>query len=176
MRRTGEERAIRVGQLADLDRRTLSARVSMRWGPSQHAVRWADGIVAHSTAGHGGFAPSPERNRLDSFRFARRAWFYEQDCARVAVVIALPDLFTAFEKRHVDDIFVQRLSASLGGSTRQISGAGADARQGPQPLRARQCRPLGGNFGHSAASPSGLRRMHRAIGPTAVDRTFHAGR
>ena len=102
-RRTVEEWANHVGQLADLDRRTISALVSTPWGLSQHAVRYADGIVAHSTAGHGGFSLSPERNRLVPSALRVGGGFYEEDCAWVAVVIAFPELFTEFEKRHADD-------------------------------------------------------------------------
>jgi hypothetical protein len=103
-RRTVEEWATHVAQLAELNRRTVSARTSTPWGQSQHAVLYAAGIVAHSTASHGGFALSPDRNRLVASSLRAGDGFYEEDCAWVAVAAAYPDLFTDFEKRHADDI------------------------------------------------------------------------
>ncbi len=102
--RTVEEWATHVAQLAELNRRTVSARTSTPWGQSQHAVLYAAGIVAHSTASHGGFALSPDRNRLVASSLRAGDGFYEEDCAWVAVAAAYPDLFTDFEKRHADDI------------------------------------------------------------------------
>ncbi len=103
-RRTVEEWATHVSRVANLTRRTIAARVATPWGLSQHALRYADGIVAHSTASHGGFALSTERNLLVTSALRAADGFYEEDCAWVAVVIAYPDLFTDFEKRQADDI------------------------------------------------------------------------
>ncbi|MGR9202174.1 DUF7007 domain-containing protein [Rhizobium leguminosarum] len=103
-RRTVEEWATHVAQLADLRRRTVSVRISTPWGQSQHAVLYAQGIVAHSTASHGGFALSSDRNRLVASSLRLADGFYEEDCAWVAVAAAYPDLFTDFEKRTADDI------------------------------------------------------------------------
>ncbi|MFA1677450.1 hypothetical protein ACDY97_33385 [Rhizobium mongolense] len=55
-RRTVEEWADHQRQLVLLGRRSIAARASTPWGLSQHAVAYADGVVAHSTASHGGFA------------------------------------------------------------------------------------------------------------------------
>ncbi|MGO7758348.1 hypothetical protein ACC761_14915 [Rhizobium ruizarguesonis] len=103
-RRTVDEWATHVSQLANLNRRTVSLRISTPWGQSQHAVVYTDGIVAHSTASHGGFLLSPDRNRLVASRLRLADGCYEEDCAWVAVATAYPDLFTDFEKRHADDI------------------------------------------------------------------------
>jgi hypothetical protein len=99
-----EEWATHIGQLANLERRTIAARVSTPWGLSQHAVLYADGIVVHSTASHGGFSLTPDRNRLVPSALRAPDGFYEEDCAWVAVAIAYPDFFTDLEKRDADDI------------------------------------------------------------------------
>ncbi|MBX5206804.1 DUF7007 domain-containing protein [Rhizobium sp. NZLR11] len=103
-RRTVEEWATHVAQLADLNRRTVSVRTSTPWGQSQHAVLYAPGIVAHTTASHGGFALSPDRNRLIAPGLRTDDGFYEEDCAWVAVAATYPNLSTDFEKRQADDI------------------------------------------------------------------------
>ncbi|NTF10639.1 hypothetical protein G6L37_32095 [Agrobacterium rubi] len=103
-RRAVEEWAAHVVQLADLNRRTVSLRTSTPWGQSQHAVFYADGIIAHSTASHGGFALSPDRNRIVPATIRVPNGFYEEDCAWVAVPVTYPELFTDFEKRQADDI------------------------------------------------------------------------
>lgn len=103
-RHTVDEWATHVSQLANLNRRTVSVRISTPWGQSQHAVLYADGVVAHSTASHGGFALSPDRNRLVVSRLRVPDGFYEEDCAWVAVAEAYPEFFTDFEKRHANDI------------------------------------------------------------------------
>lgn len=46
-----------------LGRREERSRASTPWGPSQRTAVYADGVVFHSTAGHGGFLLSPDRNR-----------------------------------------------------------------------------------------------------------------
>lgn len=46
-----------------LDRHEERSMASTPWGQSQGATVYADGVVFHSTAGHGGFLLSPERNR-----------------------------------------------------------------------------------------------------------------
>ncbi|WP_156468035.1 hypothetical protein [Rhizobium sp. Leaf371] len=99
-----EEWSRHVAQLTALARRTIADSASTPWGLSQHAVLYADGIVVHSTASHGGFALSLDRNRLVPSLLRAEDGFYEEDCAWVAVAIAYPDLFTDFERRHADDI------------------------------------------------------------------------
>jgi hypothetical protein len=48
--------------LAKLNRVQTRMRVCTPWGGSQMAVIYAEGIVAHMTAGHGGFHLSADRN------------------------------------------------------------------------------------------------------------------
>jgi hypothetical protein len=70
---------------------------SSPWGRIQSVKVFADGVVFVSTAGHGGFWLSTERNRdLQSMMpfntFAGGCW-YEEDCDACLVAAAFPDLF-----------------------------------------------------------------------------------
>ncbi|MEX2697061.1 DUF7007 domain-containing protein [Rhizobium mongolense] len=102
-RRTVEEWADHQRQLVLLGRRSIAARASTPWGLSQHAVAYADGVVAHSTASHGGFALTAERNAAIPASLRTSDGHYEEDCAWAAVAVAFPELFTDFEKRHADE-------------------------------------------------------------------------
>lgn len=89
-------------ELAALQRLQTRMVCSTPWGPSQLASIYAEGIVAHMTAGHGGFRLSPERNarvipplRIDS------GW-YEEDDAWAIVALTFPDLFTRYERKLAD--------------------------------------------------------------------------
>ncbi|MFA6965694.1 hypothetical protein [Bosea sp. (in: a-proteobacteria)] len=82
-----------------LGRRDVHSRVQTPWGVSQGATVYIDGVVSHSTAGHGGFKLSAERNRkVHSLLRADGGW-YEEDCAWAIVAITFPGLFTGFERR-----------------------------------------------------------------------------
>ena len=80
-------------------------RVQMRssantpWGAAQGATVYAEGIVEYSTASHGGFHLSPERNAAVHPTLRSEGGWYEEDCGWAAVAITFPDLFTAFERR-----------------------------------------------------------------------------
>ncbi len=50
-------------ELSRLQRLQTRMVCSTPWGPSQLATIYAEGIVAHMTAGHGGFRLSAERNK-----------------------------------------------------------------------------------------------------------------
>ena len=80
---------------------TSPPRRDTRWGPSfrarpsmRKALR-----APHSTAGHGGFHLSAERNRsVHSMLRARGGW-YEEDEGWAIVAITFPNLFTSYERR-----------------------------------------------------------------------------
>lgn len=93
-----EENAVHQRQLAALGREEVFSRVCTPWGTSQGATRYAEGILFHSTAGHGGFHLTPERNA--GIHPALRAvdGYYEEDYDWAAVAQAFPDLSTDFEK------------------------------------------------------------------------------
>lgn len=73
------------------------------WGAAQASYRYGEGIVCHSTAGHGGF-------HLDECANARvhQAWrsptaFYEEDVEWSIVAVTYPNLFTTYERKCADE-------------------------------------------------------------------------
>ena len=69
------------------------------WGASQGATIYAEDIIAHSTAGHGGFKLSAERNRkIDPMLRSAGGW-YEEDAEWEIVAVTFPQFFTSFERR-----------------------------------------------------------------------------
>ncbi|MFC5423171.1 MAG: hypothetical protein DI537_20890 [Stutzerimonas stutzeri] len=82
-----------------LGRREVHSRAQTPWGISHGATVYAEGVESHSTAGHGGFKLSAERNEhVHPLLRAMDGW-YEEDCAWAIVAITFPDLFTSFERR-----------------------------------------------------------------------------
>jgi hypothetical protein len=69
------------------------------WGTSQGATVYAEGVTSHSTAGHGGFKLSAERNRKIHPMLRSANGWYEEDGEWAIVAITFPDLFTTFERR-----------------------------------------------------------------------------
>lgn len=49
-------------EVAALGRREVIVQVNTPWGPSQGATVYAEGVLFHSTASHGGFHLTPRRN------------------------------------------------------------------------------------------------------------------
>nr|WP_309402242.1 hypothetical protein [Aminobacter niigataensis]WMD00183.1 hypothetical protein RAR13_28345 [Aminobacter niigataensis] len=82
-----------------LGRREEPSRANTPWGPSQGATVYADGVIFHSTAGHGGFLLSPDRNRKVHQSIRVTGGAYEEDEAWAIVAFSFPHLFTAFERR-----------------------------------------------------------------------------
>ena len=82
-----------------LGRREIRSSANTPWGPSQGATVYAEGVTAHSTAGHGGFHLSPARNCKVHAILRARDGFYEEDEAWVIVAFTFPNLFTGFERR-----------------------------------------------------------------------------
>ena len=61
------EKAEHVREKNALGRREIQSRAYTPWGPSQGATVFAEGVDCHSTAGHGGFHLSVDRNaKVDS--------------------------------------------------------------------------------------------------------------
>lgn len=84
--------------LAALNRVQTRMSASTPWGGSQMAVIYAEGVVAHSTAGHGGFHLSTDRNAKVLPLLRKDIAWYEEDCEWAIVAISFPDLFTAHER------------------------------------------------------------------------------
>jgi hypothetical protein len=82
-----------------LGRVEMYSRARTPWGASQGATLYAEGIEQHSTAGHGGFKLSAERNRKVHPTLRSRGGWYEEDAEWAIVAITFPHLFTAFERR-----------------------------------------------------------------------------
>lgn len=93
------EQAEHSGELARLSRTTVRIRCNTPWGRSQGATIYAEGVVAHTTAGHGGFKLSGNRNAQVHPMLRSQDGWYEEDSAWAAVAVAFPDLFTGFEQR-----------------------------------------------------------------------------
>lgn len=82
-----------------LGRREIRSTASTPWGPSQGSTVFAEGVICHSTAGHGGFHLSAERNAKVHPLLRAADGFYEEDECWAIVAITFPHLFTAFERR-----------------------------------------------------------------------------
>lgn len=85
-----------------LGRREIRGGANTPWGVSQGATVYAEGVTAHSTAGHGGFKLSAERNRQVHPTLRVTGGWYEEDAEWAIVAITFPHLFTAFERRGAD--------------------------------------------------------------------------
>jgi hypothetical protein len=82
-----------------LGRKDIYTRVQTPWGISQSGTVYAEGVESYSTAGHGGFKLSAERNRKVHHLLRSAGGWYEEDCAWAIVAITFSDLFTGFERR-----------------------------------------------------------------------------
>jgi hypothetical protein len=98
-----QEQAEHQAEKAALGRMEFRAHASTPWGPSQGAVRYGEGVVFHSTSGHGGFHLSAERNAKVHPLLRHGGGWYEEDAAWAAVATAWPDLFTGLEQRQADE-------------------------------------------------------------------------
>ncbi|MCM2443064.1 hypothetical protein HGO34_25515 [Agrobacterium vitis] len=96
------ERAVHEAELRTLDRPTIQAGASTLWGVAQVSRRYADGIVLHSTASHGGFHLAENANAIVHALYRNDDGFYEEDCEWAKVAHAFPQLFTAYERRLAD--------------------------------------------------------------------------
>lgn len=85
-----------------LARREIRSTASTPWGPSQGATIFAEGVVCHSTAGHGGFHLSAQRNQKVHASLRLSDGWYEEDTAWATVALTFPDLFTTYERRLAD--------------------------------------------------------------------------
>jgi hypothetical protein len=86
-------------ELQRLARQTMRVHCSTPWGPSQGATLYAEGIAYHSTASHGGFKLSAERNRKVHPTLRSEGGWYQEDAAWAIVAITFPHLFTSYERR-----------------------------------------------------------------------------
>lgn len=94
--------ALHVRQRNALGRIDTILRVSTPWGMSQSATIYAEGIVFHSTAGHGGFKLGRARNAAMPSALRLSGGWYEEDAEWALVPTGFPDLFTNREQAIAD--------------------------------------------------------------------------
>lgn len=93
------ERAQHHRERLALGRRDIPGGAHTPWGPSQGGTIYAEGLTAHSTAGHGGFKLSASRNHKVFSKLRSVGGWYEEDAEWAIVAITFPHLFTACERR-----------------------------------------------------------------------------
>ncbi len=85
-----------------LGRREVRCHANTPWGPSQGATVFGERVVCHSTAAHGGFHLSADRNAKVDRGLRRQGGWYEEDAEWAIVALTLPHLFTSFERRSAE--------------------------------------------------------------------------
>jgi hypothetical protein len=90
-------------ELAGLDRREITPLASTPWGVAQCSDIYAEGVVFHATASHGGFHIDEERNAIVAPAYRNSGGWYEEDCEWAKVAASFPHLFTAYERRCADE-------------------------------------------------------------------------
>ncbi|CAH0496414.1 hypothetical protein [Novosphingobium sp. CECT 9465] len=89
-------------QLSRLSRPRLTTSCRTPWGATQQATVYAEGIVFHATASHGGFKLSRARlAQIDPLLRVENGW-YEEDVEWAKVEAAFPDLFSDRENASAD--------------------------------------------------------------------------
>ncbi|NKL59491.1 DUF7007 domain-containing protein [Rhizobium leguminosarum] len=119
------EKADHETELRTLDRPTIQAGASTPWGMAQISRRYADGIVLHSTASHGGFHLDENANATVHALYRNDTEFYEEDCEWAKVAYAFPHLFTTYERRLAD----RTLRDYLPDAYERVTGAILDGSQ-----------------------------------------------
>lgn len=99
---TAAEKAAHASELRLLSRPTTRAGATTPWGVSQISRQFADGVILHSTASHGGFHLDENANAIVHPLYRDHKGFYEEDCEWAKVAHAFPHLFTAYERRLAD--------------------------------------------------------------------------
>ena len=98
-----EERAEHHRQLAVLNRRDVKTRATTPWGTAQQSRLYGEGVIAHSTAEHGGLHLDPERNAFVDARWRNADGWYEEDSEWAKVAATFPALFTSSERASADE-------------------------------------------------------------------------
>lgn len=96
------ENAVHQREKSALGRRNIRSSANTPWGPSQEATVYGEGVTCHSTAGHGGFHLSVDRNRGVHPMLRVQGGWYEEDAEWAIVALSFPHLFTTFERWHAD--------------------------------------------------------------------------
>ena len=96
------ENAEHQRQRAALGRREIRTGANTPWGGSQCATVYADGVVSHSTAGHGGFHLDAAHNAKGPPCPSRAGRLVRRGLRMGGCRQALPELFTDYERRCAD--------------------------------------------------------------------------
>ena len=96
------EHAQHIEERRLLGRRDIPGGAHTPWGPSQGGTVYDEGITSLSTAGHGGFKLSADRNRKVHPMLRLAVGWYEEDECWAIVAFTFPQLFTALERRHAE--------------------------------------------------------------------------
>ena len=96
------EQAEHAREKRALGRREVRTHANTPWGPSQGATVFAEGVVCHSTAGHGGFHLAASLNAKVDRRLRRPGGWYEEDAEWAIVALTFSHLFTSFERRSAE--------------------------------------------------------------------------
>ncbi|KAK0341507.1 hypothetical protein LTR94_026069, partial [Friedmanniomyces endolithicus] len=94
--------AAHLRQREALGRKDVRMRLSTPWGMSQGATVYAQGVVFHSTASHGGFKLDRARNAALHPALRIKGGWYEEDGDWARVAVGYPDLFTDRERHKAD--------------------------------------------------------------------------
>ena len=73
---------------------TITEKSYTPWGEPQSVEEVAEGITFVSTASHGGYHLSPEKNQVVNEIWRRQDNWYEEDCDWAIVAITFPEFFT----------------------------------------------------------------------------------
>nr|WP_237682015.1 hypothetical protein [Agrobacterium vitis] len=90
------EKAAHEAELRTLNRPSIPAGASTPWGRAQVSRQFADAIILHSTASHGGFHLDEIANAVVHPLYRNDGGFYEEDCEWEKVAPAFPQLFSAY--------------------------------------------------------------------------------
>ncbi len=96
------EQAQHLEERSRLGRRDIPGGAHTPWGRSQGGTVYAEGVISHSTAGHGGFELSVERDRRIHPMLRAAGGWYEEDKCWAIVAFTFPHLFTALERRYAE--------------------------------------------------------------------------
>ena len=90
-------------ELRSLSRPEIRSGSSTPWGPAQVSRRYADGIIEHSTAGHGGLELDAAANAKVPTLYRNPGGIYEEDGEWGKVAATFPHFFTAYERKCADE-------------------------------------------------------------------------
>ncbi len=86
-------------EMIALDRQHRASDRWSPWGASQGGSVYAEGVVFHVTASHGGFNLDDAHNAAMPAALRIESGWYEEDCDWAMVAFGFPELFTAYERR-----------------------------------------------------------------------------